>query len=353
MQRPSLLRLLCTLLLLALPLSVTAQATGPDYTAWKNVAQRAEIAVENGRASSNALESLRIQVVGWREQFLEAQSANQSRIATLNSQIASLGTPAEGVEEAPDIAERRVELTSQLQRLRAPVVTAEEAYSRADGVIKEIDTLIRERQTDALLSSGPSPLNPVYWGPALEALGSSSSALTHEVSQAFKSEAQRNSFGRALPQIVILALVGFVLLWRGRRWSYSIVGFLSRHTQRGAHVWRFIASPLQVLLPFIGLIALVEAAIETGLLGLRGTLLIDDVPWYGLILLSFRWLAGQLFPRREDEDTILDVEHKHATEARWYVAAGAPILVTALVFNVLASYDGWSDATRAVIGFPI
>jgi potassium efflux system protein len=104
MQRPSLLRLLYTLLLLALPLSVTAQATGPDYTAWKNVAQRAEIAVENGRASSNALESLRIQVVGWREQFLEAQSANQSRIATLNSQIASLGTPAEGVEEAPDIA---------------------------------------------------------------------------------------------------------------------------------------------------------------------------------------------------------------------------------------------------------
>jgi potassium efflux system protein len=353
MQRPSLLPLLCTFLLLALPLSVTAQATGPDYTAWKNVAQRAEIAVENGRASSSALESLRIQVVGWREQFLEAQSANQSRIATLNSQIASLGTPAEGVEEAPDIAERRVELTSQLQRLRAPVVTAEEAYSRADGVIKEIDTLIRERQTDALLSSGPSPLNPVYWGPALEALGSSSSALTHEVSQAFKSEAQRNSFGRALPQIVILALVGFVLLWRGRRWSYSIVGFLSRHTQRGAHVWRFIASLLQILLPFIGLIALVEAAIETGLLGLRGTLLIDDVPWYGLILLSFRWLAGQLFPRREDEDTILDVEHKHATEARWYIAAGAPILVTALVFNVLASYDGWSDATRAVIGFPI
>ena len=353
MPMTSLLRLLCTVLLLALPLCATAQATVPDYAAWQSVAQRAEIAVENGRASSSALEALRMQVVDWREQFLEAQSANETRIATLNSQIASLGTPAEGVEEAPDIAERRAELTAQLQRLRAPILTAEEAYSRADGLIKEIDSLIRERQTDALLSAGPSPLNPVHWAPALEALARSSSALAHEVSQAFKSDAQRSSAGRALPEIVILALVGVVLLLRGRRWAYSIVGFLSRHTQRGAPVWRFIASLLQIFLPFIGLIALVEAAIETGLLGLRGTLLLDDVPWYGLILLSFRWLAGQLFPRNDDEEAVLHVDDNHAREARWYIAAGAVILVTALAFNVLATYDAWSDATRAVIGFPI
>ncbi len=348
----TLARLLCTLLLLALPLGATAQ-DAPDYDAWKSVAQRAELAVENGRASSSALETLRTQVAVWREQFLLAQDTNQARIETLTAQMTRLGEPAEGVAETPEIVERRTELGTELQRLRAPVLNAQEAYSRADGIIKEIDSLIRERQTEALLSAGPTPLNPVYWAPALEALLKSSTALVQETTTAFMSEVQRNIAVSALPKIILLTALGIVLLLRGRRWAYVIVAVLSRHTNRGAAVWRFMASFLQILLPFLGLIALVEAAIETGFLGLRGTLLLDDMPWYGLILLVFRWLAGQLFPRGEDEDAILPVEKKHALEARWYIAAGALILISALVLNELATYDTWSDATRAVLGFPV
>ena len=352
MSLSQVLRALCMALCLVLPALGSAQTETPDYTAWQNVAQRAEIAVENGRASTNALEALRAQIVDWREQFLEAQTANEARIKTLTSQITSLGTPAEGVEEAPDIAERRAELTEQLQRLRTPVVSAEEAYSRADGVIKEIDTIIRERQTNALLSGGPSPLNPTHWGPALEALRKSGAAIRHEVASAFNSEAQRKSAGQALPEVIILALIGLVLVTRGRRWSVLIVNVLRRYTARGQGVWKFIASLLQIFLPFIGLIALVEAAIESGMLGLRGTLLLDNVPWYGLILLSFWWLAGQLFPRNDD-DVILPVEASHAAKARWFITTGAFILIAALALNVLASYDNWSAATRAVIGFPV
>jgi len=233
------LRAFCVALCLVLPALGSAQTETPDYTAWQNVAQRAEIAVENGRASTNALEALRAQIVDWREQFLEAQTANEARIKTLTSQITSLGTPAEGVEEAPDIAERRAELTEQLQRLRTPVVSAEEAYSRADGVIKEIDTIIRERQTDALLSGGPSPLNPTHWGPALEALRKSGAAIGHEVASAFNSEAQRKSAGQALPEVIILALIGLVLVTRGRRWSVLIVNVLRRYSARGQGVWKF------------------------------------------------------------------------------------------------------------------
>lgn len=346
------LRALCLALLLAFPFASFAQTDAPDYESWKSVAQRAEIAVENGRASTSALETLRTQIVGWREQFLSAQTANQARISTLTSQIASLGTPAEGVEEAPDIANRRVELNDQLQRLRTPIVAAEEAYSRADGVIKEIDVIIRERQTEALLNAGPSPLNPVNWGPAIETLSKSTVAVGHEVAGSFASEAQRKNAGRALPEVIILALIGLVLVLRGRRWSVLIVNFLRRNTARGTGVWKFIASLLQILLPFIGLTALVEAAIKTGMLGLRGTLLIDNLPWYGLILLSFWWLGGQLFPRN-DEDMILPVESGQAAKARWFITASAFILIAAMVLNLLAVYDNWSDATRAVIGFPV
>lgn len=352
MSMNKVMRALCLALLMLIPLAGGAQTDAPNYDSWKNIAQRAEIAVENGRASTGALEALRTQIAGWREQFLAAQSANQARIATLNSQVASLGTVAEGSEEAPDIAARRAELNAQLQRLRTPVVAAEEAYSRADGVIKEIDALIRERQTDALLKGGPIPLNPVYWGPAFETLRKSSAAVGQEVTSSLKSETQRQSVGSSLPQVIIFGLVGLVLMLRGRRWSILIVNFLRDRSARGTGVWKFIASLLQILLPTLGLMAFVEAFLEAGVLGLRGTLLIDNVPWYGLILLSFWWLAGQLFPRN-DADMILPVEPKHASKARWYITASAFSLIVALLLSVLATYDNWSDETRAVIGFPV
>lgn len=335
-----------------LPAGLGAQTQAPDFDAWSKVAQRAEIAVENGRASSGALEALRTQVAQWRDEFLQAQNANKARLETLSSQIEALGTPAEGETEAPDISARRSELNTQLQRLRKPVVSAEEAYNRADGVIKEIDRIIRERQTDALLSSGPSPINPIYWGPALEALSRSGIALTQETRTALTSEAQRKNASKDLPEVILLSLLGLVLLLRGRRWSQLIVGFLRRNTKRGSGVWRFTASLLQIFLPFVGLVALVEAIFATGLVGLRGTLLLDNVPDYGLLVLVFWWLAGQLFPRG-DEDSILPLAASNRAEARWYITATAFILIAAQLLQMLGNYDEWSEATAAVLNFPL
>jgi potassium-dependent mechanosensitive channel len=343
--------LLCAVFF-TLPLASYAQSDAPNYEAWTSVAQRAEIAVENGRASTGALEALRSQIVDWRERFLTAQTVNRARIETLTSQIASLGTPADGASEATDISERRIELNDQLKRLRSPIVAAEEAYSRADGVIKEIDRLIRERQTDALLSNGPIPLNPAHWGPAIETARKSLSSIAHETSSALKSDAQRKTAEGDLVSILILLVIGLVLILRGRRWSLAIVTFLRRHTTRGTGVWRFIASLLQILLPFLGLSALVEAAFQTGFLGLRGTLLMDNVAYYGLLLLGFWWLGGQLFAR-DDAEMILPVPSALAARARWYVISCALVLIAALAFNVIATYDNWNDASRAVIGFPI
>lgn len=352
MQFTACMRAVLCAIFLILPLASYAQSSAPDYDAWTSVAQRAEIAVENGRASTGALEALRSQIADWREQFLTAQTVNRTRIETLTSQIASLGTVADGVSEATDIADRRIELNDQLQRLRSPIVAAEEAYSRADGVIKEIDRLIRERQTDALLSNGPIPLNPTHWGLAIETARKSVSSIIQETSSALKSDVQRKTAKGDLVNIIILLVIGLVLILRGRRWSLAIVAFLRRYTTRGTRVWRFVASLLQILLPFLGLTALVEAVFETGFLGLRGTLLMDNVAYYGLLLLAFWWLGGQLFARDEDE-IILPVPSGVAARARWYVTSCALVLIAALAFNVIATYDNWDDAFRAVIGFPI
>ena len=346
------LRALFVALCLLLPLGALAQSETPDYEAWTAVAQRAEIAVENGRASTGALEALRTQIVQWREQFLSAQDTNKARISTLQGQISALGTVAEGETEAPDIAARRAELSDQLQRLRTPVVAAEEAFSRANGIINEIDRLIRERQTSELLSGGPSPLNPVYWAPALETLTRSSVAVVTETRNALKIDAQRKSATGNLPEIIISLLFGFVLVLRGRRWAIKITDVLGRYTKRGSGVWRFVTSLLQIFLPYLGLSAIVNGIFETGLIGLRGTLLLDQVPVFGLLLLAFWWLGGQLFPKSDDE-IILPIGASNRAEARWYTTASALILIAGVVLQTLAVYDEWSDATRAVLGFPI
>ncbi|MFD2855483.1 hypothetical protein ACFSZS_12885 [Seohaeicola zhoushanensis] len=90
-MRARLLAPLAALLALLLTVTVALAQDGPDYDAWTKVADNAERVTEQGRASDEALETLRAQLVDWREQFLSAQGLNSDRIATLRNQIAALG----------------------------------------------------------------------------------------------------------------------------------------------------------------------------------------------------------------------------------------------------------------------
>ena len=154
----------------------------PDYTAWELRARADEVKLDLGTASVAELEAIRERMVDWRAQFLAAQDTNETRINTVRAQIDSLGpAPAEGEEEPEDIAARRADLTNQLTELRSPVLRAEEAYTRADGIIGEIDTIIRDRQASELLELGPSPVNPANWPAALSALMTSARLSAQEI----------------------------------------------------------------------------------------------------------------------------------------------------------------------------
>jgi hypothetical protein len=131
---------------------VQGPSPGIAFDEWDRVARRAEVALQEDRASNAALESLRVDLVAWRARLELVRSGGDNRIATLRAQIAALGpAPEDPTADAPEIATRRAELNRQLARLDAPRLTADEAYSRADSLIREIDTRIRERQADELL----------------------------------------------------------------------------------------------------------------------------------------------------------------------------------------------------------
>lgn len=323
-----------------------------DYEAWAATATRAEKALEAGRASNAALETLRAEIATWRDKFLAAQNTNKSRIATIQAQITALGAVPESGEESADLATRRADLNTQLARLQAPVLAAEEAHTRAAGLIAEIDRIIRERQAEELVSLGPSPLNPAIWASSAEEMLDAFQTLWRELSGNWNNEVRQAEFKQNAPVSVALALVGLVLLLRGRGW-FGKLGLRARRLSRhGGEVWFFLVSLGKVLTPLFGLLLLSQAVIQTGFIGLRGTTVLNYLPAWGLAILVVRWLADRLFPEG-DMPAPIPVDPDRRAEARSYATILAVLAVASSMIEVLGSIGNFSPEAEAVLGFPL
>jgi len=331
-----------------------AQETrGPNYNIWGNIAERAEAAISDEETPDRRLEELRSELAAFREQFLNAQQTNADRISTLQSQLDALGAPPENGEEAAEITNRRQELNDQLATLRAPVLAAEEAYTRANGLIGEIDNTIRTRQADELFDLGPSPVNPVHWPGAISDITASAGALWTEFADNWTDPDRRAEFRDTLPVVIGLTLLSLLLLARGRGWVERAVNALRKRTRPGTGVWSFLVSILEILVPLLGVYLLVSALSATGLVGERGELILSRLPvWVG-ILLYIRWLAEQVF-RRGDEmkrPVLLDIPRR--TEARFYANLLSIMLVLRGVRKTISELDDHVRETVAVLDFPI
>lgn len=336
--------------------TATTEATdlAPDYVAWEAVAKRAEDAVQAARASTPALEDLRAELVGWRAKFLAAQSINQTRIKTLKDQIATLGpVPADGTSEPDEIASRRVALNDQLAKLQAPVLSAEEAYSRADGVIREIDTLIRERQADQLLQLGPSPLNPANWTTSLLAATNTLRAIGDEIISNWNKPAARATLRDKLPVILLLLALAAVLLARGRKWMEMLTIQVSRSgNSRSRAVYSSLISLGQVLLPALGVIALAAAISESGMVGAHAAVLVKVLPVAVSIFFFARWLGGRVFPRADTHEPLFHLTPERNAEGRFLASAMGLAAALGAVVGRVATTEGFATAARVTWGFP-
>jgi len=351
---------LLTVLALVWAAPVAAQSNGveasrvaAEFQRWKQVAQRAEAAIDAGRASDAALEAVRTELARFRQLFMTARDANGDRIRTIQSQIDALGpAPAEGETEATDIATRRATLNAQLAELRAPGLAAEEAFKQANGLIGEIDQILAQRRANALLSQGPSPLHPAFWPDAVRELSNATMALSAEARRNWSNEVRQASMRDDLPATLALAVMGLLLLLRGRVWAAWMGSFLRRLGGRGTGVWSFVVSLGRIALPVLGLVCLSQAIILTGMVGLRGRLLVENIPVWGLVLLALRWLCERLFSRR-DEDALILFPSERRSELRFYGTLLAALFVARGILAVVFEIANASDATKAVAGFPI
>ena len=235
------------LALAALPLAAQDTAiadpatdeTALDYVIWQGMAEKAEAEITNRRTSTERMEEIRLQLAKWRAALLSAQSANSARIATIRQQLDALGpVPADGAVEGEDISKRRQELSSQLVKVQAPGIAAEEAYRRADGLIDEIDRTLRERQADELLQLWPSPLNPTNWPEAAIGLSDTLIRLWDETASAWADPKARAGLFDNLPLIAILVAVALALVVYVRGWIDRFAERLQTGASvRGRHCW--------------------------------------------------------------------------------------------------------------------
>ncbi|MET4102060.1 potassium efflux system protein [Roseovarius sp. MBR-78] len=341
------------------PLIGAAQAQqvlsgGPDYEAWENLAGRVEGALESGEVATQVLEELRGQVAEFRQQFTEAQGANATTIKTVRDQLAALGPPPETGDEPENIAAQREELNRRLTRIEAPVRTAELARSRAEGLIAGIDETIRARETAELLRIGPMPVNPLHWPDAVRALYRLTGDVSAEVARSWQSPIERTILRDNLPVIVVWALLGLVLLARGRRWSVRLMQRLvGEAPSAGRWIASFVVSLGEWLLPYAGIYALVRAISASGMTGVRGDLLLGTLLPAAFILLLARWLAQRVFPRHEPRGPVLSLDDRCRYSGRLYGALLG--LVVAAFHFIQAVTEGarWSEAATNVVIFPV
>ena len=259
-----------------------------DYEKWELNALRAETVIETDRASIEALEKLRLQLVQWRTSFQQLQNENLDRIETIETQIESLGLKPESGKDP--LEERRVALEKQLAKLNEPIVRAQEAFNRADGMISEIDTLISQRQASEFLQLGPSILNPLLWGSSLGDVFKSFATLSKETSGVLSSTYFQDQFSDRLISVLLLSIFSILLFI----YSGSISNRLNTATKRFEKVIEFLSLCFKYLLRYLALYSLINLAQSLSIFGIRGDLIADNFNlWIGYFIFAF-WLVERL-----------------------------------------------------------
>ncbi|KPA22475.1 putative MscS family protein.1 precursor [Shimia sp. SK013] len=337
-------------------LSVTAafaQGTPPDYEEWQRVVSRAQEAIDNNRASEAAMDSLRSQLHDWRDSFGAESGKRRVSVDTINAQLTSLGPVPEG-GEPDDVAQERDLLQKRLAMERAPSIRADLAQAEARELIRSIDVLMRDRQTDLLLSPGPWPLNPAIWGDALADVMRSFELIGLELSTSWVHETGTKELRKSLPLALVYLAIGGLLLFRGSGWVRdTLQRMLAARDVISARRWvlMFMVSFGQVVLPMLGVFALTKAFYATDLPGLRGDIVLSIMPLLTFQILVAKWLGERIFSRHEDPLLMVMLSSEEKLQGRRDLHALGIFLAANTLFAELARYDNWQVNTQSVVFF--
>ncbi|MGI1661445.1 DUF3772 domain-containing protein [Palleronia sp. KMU-117] len=336
------------------PAAAQAQQ-GPDFETWLATVGRAEDTIARGLASDAAFETLRRELVDWRSQFETARSVNDTRVRTVQAEIAALGPPpAEGETEPASVAILRDTLNARLDTLLVPQREADVAFNRADALIREIDQILRQRQAAELLGRDPSPVLPTSWTRALRDIARAGVSLVNEVRAVLDSPAQRAGLEQRLPLAIGLLVIGGVLILVGRRLVERVSEWLSTRTSGpAAQLGGLFVSLFQIVLPMIGLGAVLASGQLTYATGFLSQSLLGALSGAAVTLILARWLATRLFPADDRIYQFLSLSHEDRRIARFYATLLGFFLALYRLLDRMVEVTGFSAETQGVLQLPL
>ncbi|VDS09378.1 Mechanosensitive channel MscK precursor [Paracoccus haematequi] len=321
------LAVLLTVLSLCLSPAWSQEPALPDYDRWDRVATQAEQLAASPDTATAQLETIRADIVDWRARFQAAQGVNGEAITRLESQIAALGpAPAEGATEAEDVAARRADLQKQLSELQAPRLAAVEAFSRADALVRQIDSSLGQRAATQMVQQSTSPLIPGNWLIAASETTRLVGGIAENTAQRIAERATWSELRPRLPYVLGYLVTAILLLTLGRQWVETLPRRISARTSAYSRAAvSFAVSLLQIALPMGGIYLLINALTATGIFGPWTRPFLEALPGAGVILFGSSWLARQLFPNQSINYDTLNMGAHDRQRARWLAHAIAVV----------------------------
>jgi len=348
------IHIILALVFLLAPINAHAQTTF-DIDAFNALASRAEKAVYGGQTSNEALEKLRMSLSSARSAALEAQSLRTGRSKIISDQIDALGPiPEDPDSEAKDIAELRASLAKQLAVAKAPLIVAEEAFRRANGLISEIDKTIRERSASAFLKLGVSPLSPNTWGSTISDIKKYFGQVRSEVVQSLNNPSSKVIRSNNLPGIIFFAILGLALIFPATKWvSQNMSVANQRHDAKLKKVSYLAFSCLVFIMPLLGICFLIRSLEMLDILGYRGEVLSQAVIAMSIAVVGSYWLAHNLFKETGLTRELLGIASKRLVGAYSVTILMGVALGLYWLINNLVQVADLSETSIAVMEFPL
>jgi potassium-dependent mechanosensitive channel len=348
------------LLLVALATAALAQ-TGAEIDAerakrWDAAATHAESLVNDPAIDTDTLQSLRDELVKQRAEVLAAEQERQPALDELNIRLQALGpVPAEGTEEAPEVAGLRRQLNEQIATAQAPVATAQEAYSRTDALVSSIDRTVRARFSAELMSRGPSPLLPSSWAQAGDELGARLNDYREAVAREFADPQSRARTLRRLPITGLLVAAGLVLAFMVRSWLMAWVErrLTPQTPARTAALLIALRNLTRLVVPAVGAGLFFAAFDRSGLFARTGEGRFFSLPPFVVVLIATGWIADCLLVPRHPAFRPMPLDDAAANKAhRLLLSLGVVQSLAALGYGLIGRWS-LTTATQAAIFFPL
>ena len=348
------IHIILALMFLYAPVSAQTQ-TIFDIDAFNALAARAEKAVYGGQTSNEALEKLRSSLSSARSEALEAQSSRTGRSKIISDQIDALGPiPEDSETEAKDISELRLSLSKQLAVARAPLIVAEEAFRRANGLISEIDKTIRERSASVFLKLGVSPLSPNTWGPMVSDIKKYFGQVSSEVAQSLNNPSSKVIRSNNLPGIIFFAILGLALIFPATKWvSQNMSVANQRHDAKLKKITYLAFSCLVFILPLLGICFLIRSTEMLDIFGYRGGALTQAIMAMSIAVVGSYWLAHNLFKETGLTRELLGIESNRLVGAYTVTILMGVVLGLYWLIGDLKQLADLSETSIAVMEFPL